>query len=118
MGWKVWEPYPAVICVVLGIWQMLDLLRPNFVSTREEYDELKQIRYLSNEALSHLERLWVRLYENGEEAGEIQKVFFEQCVPEMNHIKSISDSLIVPCNIKSIQKAAEAKILNYKKRYE
>lgn len=76
MGWKIWNNFPVIACVIIAGISLLKLLSPHIVPSEKQIDRLDQVTDFYCEYYNKLEALWMDHYNERLNDEEAQKTFY------------------------------------------
>ena len=106
MGWKYWDNFPLVACILIGIVSLLRHLQPQLIMSESQIIKLDTISKFYFEFYNKLERLWYDSEDKSISPDQIKVEFFKIKDSE-SEINGITDEIIKSRPKKLVKKAKE-----------
>ncbi len=108
MGWRIWDDFPTVACVIISGISILRLLSPHIIPSEKQIDKLNDVVNFQFDYYNKIEQLWYDYFNRRITDIEAQNKFYElkNTEREINntineYIKSINRKLKLEAKIKS-----------------
>lgn len=110
-GWKIWQGYASVACIVISVIQAIQLVENYIITPNETFEKLSELRIKYLDYSTKLEQLW---HENeaGIDQKAISKIFYQYRSSEFSEIQKIINQIKIP-EIPRLIKMAEKMTDNY-----
>jgi hypothetical protein len=117
-GWKIWEPFAVVACVIIAVIQLLSLIENQIVRSDDDLIKIGELRNLYISYLNKLEKLWVDFENQKFNEDETAESFFKLKEKIKSVIESKDNELEINGGIERLLKKCDATLETYlNKRY-
>ena len=114
MGWKIWENFPFVACIIIAIISLLKLISPHIIPSEKQIDKLDSVIDFYFDLFNKIEQLWFDFHNGRIDEETAQTKFYELKNTEREINKTINE--IVKIINKKILKKTDFETRNYLSR--
>lgn len=105
-GWKLFEPYPIIVCAGLAGMSIFSLIQPHLFPSEKELDSYNKLSSFYCEYFIKLERLWIDLDTDKIDSESAREEFYKIKQTEQS-INALADEIHLGTNKKLATKASQ-----------
>lgn len=77
IGWKIWEPYPAIVSILIAVISLIQMLGSNILPTNDKLDSMNKVICFYNGYFNQLEDLWYKYNRYSIDTTTMQELFYK-----------------------------------------
>ncbi|MEQ8533101.1 MAG: hypothetical protein RIB86_14700, partial [Imperialibacter sp.] len=112
-GWKIWEPFAVIACILIGIIQLVSLIETQIITSDDDLVKISELRLLYLEYLLLLEKLWTEFDAKTVSEPRALEQFFSLRKELKLQIEAKDNELHINGNIESLLRKADTIHLTY-----
>lgn len=115
LGWKIWQGFPVVACVLIAIMQLIGLIENQIILSDNDIEKFSELRNKYVSYFNRLEKLWTDFHSSSITEEEANGRFYKlRKIGE--EIEALDNKLHIQ-TIKALNAKAEIETNNYINQY-